>query len=124
MRADSPPADPLRIAMRKVESFRLGPLQAKFVFVTPCCNVWMPAGLDIRIHPDRGRRWLASLSRQPSCLFHQNIEFRFGFGVEKQYSLAYAARTGSIVQRFTNFVPILADSGENNAIAAHADALQ
>src|SRR5229473_6433235 len=30
----------------------------------------------------------------------------------------------SIIQRFTNFVPVLADSGENDALAAHADALQ
>src|SRR6266852_4060179 len=30
----------------------------------------------------------------------------------------------SIIQRFTNFVPVLPDSGENDALAAHADALQ
>src|SRR5258708_12524124 len=30
----------------------------------------------------------------------------------------------SIIQRFTNFVPVLPDSGENDAFAAHADALQ
>ena len=92
--------------------------------MTPGCNVRMAAGLHIGIHPHCRRRRPASPYRQSRRLLHQDVEFRFGFGVEKQNSRVCAWPTSSIVQRFTNLVPVLADSGENDALAAHADALQ
>ena len=124
MRADSPPADPFRIPVRKVKAFRLIPVQAKLVFMTPGCNVRMAAGLHIGIHANRRRRRPASPYGQSRRLLHQDIEFRLGFGIEKQNSRVPASPTSSIVQRFTNLVPILADAGENDALPAHADALQ
>ena len=124
MRTDSPPADPFRIPVRKVKPFRLRPVQAKLVFVTPGCNVRMAAGLHIGIHPNRRRRRPASPSGQSRRLLYQNVEFRFGFSVEKQNSRVSSSAASLIVQSFTNFVSVLADSGENDALAAHADALQ
>src|SRR6202795_5238789 len=53
MRTDSPPADPFRIPVRKVKPFRLRPVQAKLVFVTPGCNVRMAAGFARGVHPIR-----------------------------------------------------------------------
>src|ERR1700674_2718660 len=124
MRADSPPADPFRIPMRKVKSLRLIPVQTKLVFVTPGCNVRVAAGLHIGIHSNRRRRRPASSPGQSRSLLHQDVELRFGFGVEKQNSRASASPASSIVQCFANLVAVLANSGENDALAAHADALQ
>ncbi len=124
MRADSLPADPLRITVRKVKSFRLRPVQAELVFVTPRCNVRVPTGLHIGIHPNRRCRWPASPSSQSCGLLHQYVELRFGFSVEKQNARASASPPRSIIQSFTNFVPFLADSGKNDSITAHSDPLQ
>jgi len=124
MRADSLPADPLRITVRKVKSFRLRPVQAELVFVTPRCNVRVPTGLHIGIHPNRRCRWSASPPRQSRGLLYQYVELRFGFSVEKQNARASASPPRSIIQSFTNLVPFLADSGENDSITAHSDPLQ
>src|ERR1700694_1052658 len=61
---------------------------------------------------------------QSPRLLLQYVELRFGFGVEKQNARASASPPRSIIQRFTNFVPVLADSGENDSITAHSDPLQ
>src|SRR5260370_23054483 len=84
----------------------------------------MSAGLHIGIPPNCRRRWPASPSGQSRRLFHQDVELRFGFGIEKQNSRASASPMRSIAKCFSNFVPVLADAGENDALPAHADALQ
>ena len=124
MRADSLPANPFRITMRKVESFRLGPVQAKLVFMTPGSNMRVPACFDVRIHPNRRCRWPASSCGHSRRLLHQNVQLGLGFGVEKQDSRASAPPPDAIIQRFANFMAVLADSRENDALAAHADPLQ
>src|SRR5258708_13128432 len=95
MRADSLPADPFRISMRKVESFCFRPFQSEFVLVTPGCDMRVTAALHIGIHPNRSCRWLAASSCQSRRLFDQNLEFRFRLSVEQQnsYPSPYPSRT-------------------------------
>src|SRR4029077_5136208 len=94
------------------------------MFVPPGSNVRMTPGLHIGIHTNRRRRWLVSPSGRPLRFLNQNVEFRLRLSVEKKYSRAFASPAPSIIQRFANFIPVLADSRENDAISSHADALQ
>src|SRR6266436_6520853 len=84
----------------------------------------MAASLHVGIHANRHCRRTASASSKPRRLFHQNVELRFGFGVEEQNARTPASPADSIVQGFANFMPVLADSGKNDALATHPDAMQ
>src|SRR5262249_59040435 len=93
----------------------------ELVLVKASCNMRMPARVDIRIHANSDARGSAALPHLSRSFVDENVEFRLGFHVEQQDPLAPRR---SISQGLANLVAILADTGEDDAITAHTDALQ
>src|SRR5690348_10741019 len=105
MRAKSFPANPFRIAMREIQSLRFPPVQSELVFVPSRGNVRMAAGLYVRVYADGCCRFCAFFNDSRG-LFVQDLQFSFGFHVEKQNSRR-ALRGSSIVQRLANLLTAL-----------------
>jgi hypothetical protein len=94
------------------------------MFVPSGGDVRMPAGLDVRIHPNRRRRPLSPALNQARRFFHENLELRLRFSIEQQDACAPSSPGHPIIERFPDFITILANTGKNDAVPAHSDALQ
>src|SRR5487761_707880 len=109
--ADSPPINPQRLLVEKIQAARFRPVDSEFVPMMARRDVRMPARFDSRIDANRG----GSGAANARGFAGQHFEFGRGFDIEKQNSRA---------ERFANFLARLAHSRKNDALAGHADAPQ
>ena len=71
--------------MGEIQPPRLLPIQPKLVFVTSGGDVWMPAGLHIRIHANGNSKAPRSPRRDMARGFlQQDFQLCFRFNVEKK----------------------------------------
>src|SRR5229473_1240278 len=110
--------------MCQIEAVRLFPIKSEFVLMAAGGNVRVAAGLHVRIDANRNRGDRGAALLLLCGFFQQRFELGFRLDIEKENSRACAASIRSVAERFADFFAHLADAGEGNSVATHADALE
>src|SRR5216683_6777085 len=110
--------------MCQIEAVRLFPIKSEFVLMAAGGNVWVTAGLHVRIDANRNRGDGGAALLLLRRFFQQRIELGFRLDIEKENSRACAASIRSVAKRFADFLAHLAEAGEDNSVATHSDALK
>src|ERR1700683_1061258 len=110
--------------MSQIQTPSLVPVEPKLVVEAAGGDMRVAPGLHIRIHANGNSGDLTAAFHIARRLLQQDLQFRFRFHVEKKNPAVAPLFRCPVAQCFAYFLARLADPRKNDAIAAHANALQ